>query len=99
MEKNQIFTRNSWGGVVSKGFCFILLVTALSTLNAQSKGVWKKSYDVKMGFGQGSRLLWATTPAMRTAYTSEGLSDSFRTHDQWTNLTSFGASVNLVRVS
>jgi len=96
VEKNQVFTRISSCFNVSVIFLSFAFV-AMPTLTAQSKGVWKRSYDVKVGLGQGSRLLWATTPAMRTAYTSEGLTDSFRTHDQWTNLMSYGISINFAQ--
>ena len=90
MEKNQVLTRN----LVSRGVFFLLLVAFIPFLSAQSRGVWKKSYDLKIGLGQGSRLLWSTTPTMRSTYTAQGLSDSFRSHDQWTNLMSYGISVN-----
>jgi hypothetical protein len=90
MEKNQVLTRK----LVSRGVFFLLLVAFIPFLSAQSRGVWKKSYDLKIGLGQGSRLLWSTTPTMRSTYTAQGLSDSFRSHDQWTNLMSYGISVN-----
>lgn len=93
MEKNQIFARIN-GSSILRVASLLFASIAIQSLSAQSKGVWKKSYDVKVGLGQGSRILWATTPAMRTAYTSEGLSDSFRRHDQWTSLMSYGVSVN-----
>ncbi len=90
METNQVFT----GKLARRSICCLLLVVFIPFLSAQSRGVWKKSYDLQIGLGQGSRLLWSTTPAMRTTYTSQGLADSFRTHDQWTNLMSYGISVN-----
>lgn len=91
MEKNQIF---KCGGRIISTTLVLFVSLIVGQLNAQSKGVWKKSYDLKIGLGKGYRLLWSTTPAPRTAYTSEALNDSFRLHDQWTNLMNYGLTVN-----